>query len=254
MPKIPRKRGGSETARRIPRKRGRITLASRKMYDRDTLHPVTDALDLLTKFNEEGKKNADQTVEVSIQLGVDPRKSDQLVRGAVVLPNGTGRTNRVVVFAKGEKVKEAEDAGADFVGGEDLVKKIKEGWLDFDSAVATPDMMRYVGQIGKVLGPRGLMPSPKVGTVTFDVANAVSELKAGKVTFRVEKAGIIHAPIGKVSFGAEKIQENLKAFVSTIMRLKPQTSKGAYMKKASVSLTQSPGIRLDVANLQSITK
>jgi len=257
MPKIPRKRNGSETKKRIPRNRGRRITAARASFDRAAHYELDKAIELLKNLEgiqktEGAKAKYDQTVEAVFQLGVDPRKSDQMVRGAVVMPHGTGKQARVLVFAKGEKVQEAKDAGADFVGGEEIVQKIqKEGWLDFDKAIATPDMMRHVGRIGKILGPRSLMPSPKVGTVTFDVANAVKELKAGKVEFRVEKAGIIHAPIGKISFGEDKIKENLLSLLETIMRLKPQTSKGVYLKKASVSLTQSPGVRLDVTSLQA---
>lgn len=191
----------------------------------------------------------DETVDLSVNLGVDPRKSDQMVRGSVLLPHGTGKKVRVLVFAKGEKEKEAEEAGADFVGGEDLVEKIKQGWLDFDKAVATPDMMGTVGKIGKILGPRGLMPNPKLGTVTFDVGKAVKELKAGKVEYRVEKAGIVHVPIGKVSFTEEAILENAKAVIDSLVRAKPSTSKGKYLKKLSVSSTMGPGIKVDTGKL-----
>lgn len=254
MPKIPKKRGERESGRRIPRHRGRKIKAAREGFDRMQHFSSEEALELILK-PENAFASFDQTLSVALQLGVDPRKSDQMVRGAVVLPHGTGKTARVLVFAKGEKEAEAKEAGADFVGGEDIVAKIQnEGWLDFDKAIATPDMMRHVGRIGKLLGPRGLMPSPKVGTVTFDVATAVSELKAGKVEFRVEKAGIIHAPLGKQSFGAEKLQENLHMLVRTIMRMKPQTSKGIYLRKASISLTQGPGVRLDVSALAAAVK
>jgi len=187
----------------------------------------------------------DETIEIAIRLGVDPRQADQNVRGSVVLPHGTGKTVRVLVFAKGEKEAEARDAGADFVGGEDLVKKISEGWLDFDKAVATPDMMGLVGRIGKVLGPRGLMPNPKVGTVTFDVGKAVRELQAGKVEFRVEKAGIVHAPIGKKSFGPEKLIENARAVLETLVRAKPSAAKGNYLRAVAVAATVGPGVKID---------
>lgn len=196
----------------------------------------------------------DETIDISVKLGVDPRHADQMVRGSVVLPNGTGKKVKILVFAKGEKEKEALDAGADFVGGDDLVGKIKEGWLGFDKAVATPDMMGSVGKIGKILGPRGLMPNAKTGTVTFDVARAVDELKAGKIEFRVEKAGIVHAPMGKVSFGVEKIVQNLTAFLETILRLKPASSKGTYLKGIAISTTMGPGIKIDTALVKDLFK
>ncbi len=196
----------------------------------------------------------DETIDVSVKLGVDPRHADQMVRGSVVLPNGTGKEIKVLVFAKGEKEKEALDAGADFAGSDDMVEKIKEGWLGFDKAVATPDMMGSVGKIGKILGPRGLMPNAKTGTVTFDVARAVEELKAGKIEFRVEKAGIVHASMGKVSFGVEKIVQNLTAFLETIVRLKPASSKGTYLKGIAISTTMGPGIKIDTALIKDLVK
>lgn len=196
----------------------------------------------------------DETIDVSVKLGVDPRHADQMVRGSVVLPNGIGKEVKVLVFAKGEKEKEALDAGADFAGSDDLVDKIKEGWLGFDKAVATPDMMGSVGKIGKILGPRGLMPNAKTGTVTFDVARAVEELKAGKIEFRVEKAGIVHAPMGKVSFGVEKIVQNLTAFLETIIRLKPASSKGTYLKGIAISTTMGPGVKIDTALVKDLVK
>ena len=189
-----------------------------------------------------------------MRLGVDPRHADQMVRGTVILPNGLGKEVKVLVFAKGEKEKEALDEGADFVGNDDLIEKIKGGWFDFDKAVATPDMMGAVGKIGKLLGPRGLMPNAKTGTVTFDVAKAVGELKAGKIDFRVEKAGIVHAPMGKVSFGVEKIVQNLAAFIETIVRLKPAASKGTYIKGISVSTTMGPGLKIDAALVKDLLK
>lgn len=192
----------------------------------------------------------DETVDMAFNLGVDPRKSDQMVRGTVVLPHGTGKTVRVLVFAKGEKEKEAREAGADFVGAEDLVEKIQKGWLDFDKAVATPDVMGLVGKLGKLLGPRGLMPNPKLGTVTFDIAKAVKEIKAGKVEYRTEKAGIIHVPIGKSSFDKEKLTENATAVVKSISKAKPAASKGKYIKKVTVSSTMGPGLKLDVTKLK----
>jgi len=194
----------------------------------------------------------DECVDVAVRLGVDPRKSDQNVRGSVALPHGLGKDVRVIVFAKGEKAQEATDAGADLVGGDDLVEKVSGGFLDFDSVVATPDMMAQVGKLGKVLGPRGLMPSPKVGTVTFDVGDAVRGLKSGRAEFRVEKAGIVHAVVGKASFGAQKIEENVTALFQALNKVKPSTSKGFYLKSASVSLTMGPGIKVDVAPLRTI--
>jgi large subunit ribosomal protein L1 len=191
----------------------------------------------------------DETVDLAVRLGVDPRHADQMVRGAVVLPNGLGKTVRVLVFAKGEKEKEAREAGADYVGAEDLVAKIQEGWFDFDTAIATPDMMGVVGKIGKLLGPRGLMPNPKVGTVTFDVGRAVSESKSGKVEFRVEKAGIVHAPVGKSSFDADKLQENILALMDALMKAKPSAAKGTYVKKITLSTTMGPGLRVDTSDV-----
>jgi len=196
----------------------------------------------------------DETVDVAVRLGVDPRHADQMVRGTVVLPNGLGKTVRVLVFAKGEKEKEAQEAGADFVGNDELIEKIKGGWLDFDKAVATPDMMGAVGKIGKLLGPRGLMPNAKTGTVTFDVAKAVQELKAGKIDFRVEKAGIVHAPLGKVSFGVDKLVQNMTAFMEMILRLKPSSSKGTYIRTIAVSTTMGPGIKVDAAYVKDLFK
>src|SRR5512139_2664958 len=192
-----------------------------------------------TKFNE--------TVDMAFNLGIDPKKSDQMVRGTVALPHGVGKKVRVLVFAKGEKEKEALDAGADYVGAEDLVEKIQKGWMDFDRAVATPDIMGLVGRLGKVLGPRGLMPNPKLGTVTFDVAKAVKEIKAGKVEYKTEKAGVVHVPIGKVSFDAQKLLENARAIIDSVTKAKPSTSKGKYLKRISVSSTMGPGMKVDVA-------
>jgi large subunit ribosomal protein L1 len=196
----------------------------------------------------------DESVDLAVRLGVDPRHADQMVRGSVVLPNGTGKTIKIIVFAKGEKEKEAQEAGADFVGNDDLIEKIKGGWFGFDKAVATPDMMGSVGKIGKLLGPRGLMPNAKTGTVTFDLVRAISELKAGKIDFRVEKAGIVHAPMGKVSFGVEKIVQNITAFIETILRLKPASSKGTYLKGIALSTTMGPGVRIDAALVKDLVK
>jgi large subunit ribosomal protein L1 len=194
----------------------------------------------------------DETVDISINLGVDPKHADQMVRGAIVLPHGTGKTTRVLVFAKGDKEKEATDAGADFVGGDDLAKKIQsEGWLEFDRVIATPDMMSVVGRLGKVLGPRGLMPNPKLGTVTMDVQKAVSEQKAGKVEYRVDKAGIVHAPIGKKSFDTTKLVDNAAALLGAIMKAKPAVSKGTYMKKITISSTMGPGIHIDPSDIST---
>lgn len=195
----------------------------------------------------------DETVEMAVRLNVDPRQADQNVRGTVVLPNGTGKIARVLVLAKGEKEKEARDAGADYVGGEDMVKKIQEeNWLDFDRVIATPDIMGAVGRIGKILGPRGLMPNPRVGTVTFDVARAVQEVKAGKVDYRVDKAGVVHAPIGKVSFGDQKLAENAHALVASILRAKPASAKGNYIKSVAVSSTMGPGIKVDTSSATKV--
>jgi len=196
----------------------------------------------------------DETIDVAVRLGVDPRHADQMVRGTVVLPNGLGREVKVLVFAKGEKETEALEAGADFVGNDELIEKIKGGWFSFDKAVATPDMMGSVGKIGKLLGPRGLMPNAKTGTVTMDVTKAVSELKAGKIDFRVEKAGIVHAPMGKVSFGVEKLLENITAFLDTIVRLKPASSKGTYLKGIAISTTMGPGIKIDTSSVKDLVK
>ncbi len=232
-------------------KRGKKYIESRKKTDIENKNDFNEAVKLIvnssfTKF--------DETVDVAVRLGVDPRHADQMVRGTVVLPNGLGKDVKVLVFAKGEKEKEATDAGADFVGNEDLIDKIKKGWFGFDKAVATPDIMGAVGKIGRVLGPRGLMPNAKTGTVTFDIARAVKELKAGKIDFRVEKAGIIHAPMGKVSFGAEKIVENVAAFLETVIRLKPASSKGTYLKGIAISTTMGPGIKIDISSIKDFIK
>lgn len=196
----------------------------------------------------------DEGVDLAVKLGVDPRHADQMVRGTVVLPHGVGKKVRVAVFAKGEKEKEAREAGADHVGSDDLVEKIKKGWLEFDKAIATPDMMSSVGKLGRILGPRGMMPNAKLGTVTFDVARAVEEIKAGKIDFKVEKAGIIHAPVGKVSFGVEKLLGNIAAFVDTVVRLKPPASKGTYLRSIGISTSLGPGIKVDPAYVKELLK
>lgn len=201
--------------------------------------------DAVKKLKEIAFAKFDESVELTMWLGVDPRKADQLVRGTLVLPHGLGKSKKVLVIAQGEKIKEAEEAGADIVGGEDLVTKIKGGWLDFDAVVATPDMMRLVGGLGKVLGPRGLMPNPKTGTVTFDVKTAVKETKAGKVEYRVDKTGVIHTAVGKVSFDEDKIVANTRALIEAVARAKPSTAKGKYMKKVNIASTMSPGVLLD---------
>ncbi|AKX95331.1 50S ribosomal protein L1 [Moorella thermoacetica] len=213
-----------------------------KLVSRQELYEPDEAIELLKKT---ASAKFDETVEVAVKLGVDPRHADQQVRGTVVLPNGTGKTRRVLVFAKGDKAKEAEEAGADFVGAEDLVEKIQGGWLDFDVAIATPDMMGLVGRLGRILGPRGLMPNPKAGTVTMDIARAVKEVKAGKIEFRVDKTAIIHAPIGKASFEASKLKENFQALMDALLRAKPATAKGQYLKSVSLATTMGPGIRVN---------
>ncbi len=219
--------------------RGKNYQGSAKLIDRNKLYEPTEAVKLI---GEIARAKFDETVEAHIRLGVDPRRSDQQVRGAVVLPYGTGKTKRVLVFAKGEKAHEAEEAGADYVGADDLAEKIRGGWMDFDITVATPDMMGTVGKLGKILGPRGLMPNPKTGTVTFDVAKAIAEIKAGKVEYRVDKTGIVHVPIGKASFGEEKLMANLAVLMDAIVKARPAAAKGAYLKSISVAATMSPGI------------
>ncbi|MGE0786210.1 MAG: 50S ribosomal protein L1 [Sandaracinaceae bacterium] len=216
--------------------------------DRERLYSLEEACAVL---KDATFAKFDETVDLAVRLGVDPKHADQMVRGATVLPNGIGKTVRVLVFAKGDKAKEAEAAGADFVGADELVAKVQEGWLDFDTVVATPDMMGQVGRLGRVLGPRGLMPNPKVGTVTFDVTKAVSEVKAGKVEFRVEKAGIVHAPVGKKSFAADKLQQNAKALLDALLRAKPASAKGTYLKSITLSSTMGPGIRIDPASVEA---
>jgi large subunit ribosomal protein L1 len=224
-------------------KKGKNYLEAAKLIDRNVAYEIDEALELVKKAS---KAKFDETVEVAFRLGVDPRKNDQQIRGAVVLPHGTGKTSRVLVFAKGEKAKEAEAAGADYVGDEDYVAKIQQGWFEFDVVVATPDMMGTVGKLGRVLGPKGLMPNPKTGTVTFEVEKAVKEIKAGKIEYRTDKAGNVHAPIGKVSFESEKLAENLRTLIDTLQKAKPAAAKGTYMKNITVSSTMGPGVKVAV--------
>jgi large subunit ribosomal protein L1 len=225
---------------------GKKTKIAREKIEIGKEYSLEDAISLV---KESSYVKFDETIDLAVNLGIDPRKSEQMVRGTVVLPHGMGKKVRVLVFAKGEKEKEAIDAGADFVGAEDLVEKISKGWLDFDKTVATPDIMGLVGKLGKILGPRGLMPNPKLGTVTFDIARAVKEIKAGKVEYKAEKAGIVHVPIGKISFDIKKLQDNAKTVIESIVKAKPATSKGKYLKKLSISSTMGPGIAVDIASL-----
>ncbi|WP_335872150.1 50S ribosomal protein L1 [Bacillus sp. 2205SS5-2] len=223
-------------------KKGKKYLEATKLVDRTTAYAVEEAIDLAKKTST---VKFDATVEAAFRLGIDVRKNDQQIRGAVVLPNGTGKTQRVLVFAKGEKAKEAEAAGADFVGDAEFINKINQGWFEFDVIVATPDMMGEVGKLGRVLGPKGLMPNPKTGTVTFDVTKAVNEIKAGKVEYRADKAGIVHVPIGKVSFEDAKLVENFITIFETIQKVKPSAAKGTYLKSVNLSTTMGPGIKVD---------
>lgn len=228
---------------------GKKYAAALKLVDREKRYSMEEAFELLPKLKVSSK--FDETVDLAVRLGVDPKHADQMVRGAVNLPHGTGKSVRIIVFAKGDKAKEALDAGANFVGAEDLVTKIQsENWLDFDAAVATPDMMGVIGKIARILGPRGLMPNPKVGTVTTDVAKAVRELKGGRVEFRVEKAGIVHAPVGKLSFGSQKLRENARALIELLIKLKPSSAKGQYVKSIALSTTMGPGLKLDTNEVQ----
>lgn len=215
-----------------------------KLVDRSKAYEANEAIALL---KETAKANFDETVEAAFRLGVDPKKADQQIRGAMVLPHGTGKTQRVLVFAKGDKAKEAENAGADFVGDQDLINEINQGWFEFDVVVATPDMMAEVGKLGRVLGPKGLMPNPKTGTVTFEIEKAVGEIKAGKVEYRVDKSSNIHVPIGKISFDNEKLAENLAAITEQLVKVKPQAAKGTYLRNGSVTSTMGPGIRVDLS-------
>lgn len=230
-------------------KQGKKYVASAKKLDAVTNYSLRDSV---TKVKETAYAKFDESVDLAVNLGVDPKHADQMVRGTVILPHGTGKTVRVVVFAKGEKDKEARDAGADVVGAEDLVEKIAAGWTDFDKAVATPDIMGLVGKLGKVLGPRGLMPNPKVGTVTFDVGRAVQEIKSGKVEYRVDKAGIVHVPVGKVSFDAQKLYENTASVLESIVKAKPSSSKGKYVKAVNISSTMGPGVKVDAQEVSNM--
>ncbi len=230
-------------------KRGKKYKKAREGIDLSQRYDFTDGVKLAL---DHSYARFDESVDLAVRLGVDPRRADQMVRGTVVLPNGTGKSVRVLAFAKGEKEKEAVEAGADYAGGDDLITKIKGGWLEFDKTVATPDMMGSVGKIGKILGPRGLMPNAKLGTVTFDLAKVIKEIKAGKIDFRVEKSGIVHTPVGRVSFGVEKLMENIASFIETIVRLKPAASKGTYIRGIAISTTMGPGIKIDPANVKAL--
>lgn len=231
------------------KRRGKKYLEAFKKIDRQKRYTLEDAIELV---QEAKYAKFDETMDIAVRLGVNPRHADQMVRGSVVLPHGLGRAVSVLVFAKGEKAKEAEDAGADYVGAEDLMEKIQGGWLEFDRAAATPDLMGMVGRLGKILGPRGLMPNPKSGTVTFDLARVIKEIKAGKVEFRVDKAGIVHAPLGKLFFSKEQLHENMKIFIETLIRLKPATSKGQYLRGIAIASTMSPGIKLDAVQIANM--
>ena len=227
----------------------KYTQAAAKVEQRP--YPLGEAIDLAKSLTY---VKFDETLELALRLGVDPKHADQMVRGTVVLPNGLGTKVRILVFASGEKIREAEEAGADYVGGDELAKRIEEGWMDFEAVVATPDMMRVVGRLGKVLGPRGLMPNPKAGTVAVDVAKAVGEIKAGKVEFRVDKTGIIHAPVGKLSFGGEQLKQNADALIGAVIKAKPSAAKGKYVKGLSLSSTMGPGIKVDEAAATAVAE
>lgn len=231
------------------RRKGKSYSAALAKIDRNQRYLLEEGLRLV---HETARAKFDETVEMAVRLGVDPRQADQNVRGTVVLPHGIGKTVRVLAFARGEKEREAQEAGADHIGAEELIKKISEGWLEFDKAVATPDMMSAVGRIGKILGPRGLMPNPKTGTVSMDIGKAVKEIKAGKLEFRVDKAGIIHVPIGKAAFGAEKLLDNARAVLSAILRAKPASAKGNYVQGVTLSTTMGPGVKIDLAQVRAM--
>jgi len=227
-------------------KKGKKYVEALKLVDRSKAYPINEAIELVKKIDY---AKFDATVEAAFRLGVDPKKADQQIRGAVVLPNGTGKTQRVLVFAKGEKLKEAEAAGADYVGDAEYINKINQGWFEFDVIVATPDMMGEVGKLGRTLGPKGLMPNPKTGTVTFDVTKAINEIKAGKVEYRVDRSGIIHVPIGKVSFDQDKLVENFSTIFDTLLKAKPAAAKGTYMKNVTVTSTMGPGVKVDPSSV-----
>jgi len=232
-------------------KRGKKYLESLKKIDENIRYDINGAIKIVL---ENAIAKFDETIDIAVRLGVDPRHAEQMVRGSVILPHGIGKEVKVIVFAKGEKEKEALEAGADFVGNDDLIDKIKKGWFEFDKAVSTPDMMGTVGKIGRLLGPKGLMPNAKTGTITFDVARAVKELKTGKIDFKVEKAGIVHSTMGKASFGAEKILENMTSFFETLLRMKPASSKGTYMKAVVISSTMGPSIKMDASLIKDLIK
>ena len=232
-------------------KRGKGYQEVFKLVEKDTLYDPIDAIELVKKT---ARAKFDETIELAIKLGVDPRHADQQIRGAMVLPHGTGKVSRVLVFAKGDKAKEAEEAGADFVGAEDMIEKIQGGWFDFDMAVATPDMMGVVGKIGRLLGPKGLMPNPKTGTVTFDLTKAIAEIKAGKIEYRTDKFGVIHVPIGKASFEASALKDNFKALMDIIVRAKPSTAKGQYLRTIVLSATMGPGVKVNYQKISDFVK
>jgi large subunit ribosomal protein L1 len=232
-------------------KKGKAFLDQKNKVEPGKRYALKEAVELVLST---ARVKFDETVDTAIRLGVNPRHADQMVRGSVVLPNGLGKDVRVLVFAKGDKEKEALDAGADYTGSDDLIEKIKGGWLEFDRVIATPDMMGSVGKLGKILGPRGLMPNPKVGTVTFNVGSAVNEMKAGKVEFRVERAGIVHSPVGKVSFGVDKLYENILALLETIIKIKPASSKGTYLRSISLSTTMGPGVKIDPLDVRNLLR
>jgi len=233
----------------MPSRKGRKYKIAREKIDRNRCYELEEAIKLLKEISF---VRFDETIDVAVRLGVNPRHADQMVRGAVLLPHGTGKQTKVLVFAKGEKEKEAINAGADFVGTEDIVEKISKGWLEFDKAIATPDMMGMVGKIGKILGPRGLMPNPKMGTVTFNISEAVADLKKGKIEFKADKTGIVHAAVGKISFAVEKLKENITTLIDTIIKLKPPTSKGVYMRGIVLSTTMGPGMKINPAFTRKI--
>ncbi len=230
----------------MPKKHGKKYMSALSLVEKGKEYPLEEAISLVKKMAEVTKRNFDQTVEMAIRLNVDPKYQDQMVRGSVILPHGLGKEIKVAVIAQGEKLKEAQEAGADFVGGDDLIQKIQQGWLDFDVLIATPDMMGKVGKLGRILGPRGLMPNPKTGTVTFDLAKAVKEAKSGKVDFKVDKAGIVHAPIGKVSFEEKALLENAKNLIRAVLDAKPSGAKGQYVRSITVSASMDPGVKIDI--------